>query len=183
MTSPWLVPITTLRRRPGTRREEQRVGPVGELGDLKVAGSVVPADASAAAVAVLDAVLGGGIEVIASVEAPWQGECRRCLRPLGGTLHCEVRELYRPRSTEEAADPDEDTYPLTGDHLDLRPLVRDALLLELPMAPLCRPDCHGLCPICGVDRNETACSCEGSTRDPRWGALDALVERGELGSG
>jgi uncharacterized protein len=183
VASPWLVPITTLRRHPGSRREEQRVGPVGELGDLKVAGSVVPAGASAEAAAVLDAVLGGGIEVTGEVRAPWEGECRRCLRPLSGELRCQVRELYRPRGAEEAADPDEDTYPLSGDQLDLRPLVRDALLLELPLAPLCRPDCRGLCPLCGVDRNETSCDCVGADRDPRWAALDALVERGDLGSG
>ena len=183
MTSPWLVPVTTLRRHPGTRREEQRTGPVGELGELKVAGSVVPSGALATATAVLDAVLGGGIEVTAVVEAPWEGECRRCLRPLHGELHCEVRELYRPRSPAEGDDPDEDTYPLVGDQLDLRLLVRDALLLELPLAPLCRPDCRGLCPVCGVDRNEVTCSCSGAARDPRWAALDALVERGDLGSG
>ena len=179
MTSPWLVPVTTLRRHPGTRREETRVGPVGELGELKVANSVVPAGATASATAVLDAVLGGGIEVSASIEAPWEGECRRCLRPLGGELMCEVRELYRPHSAGEADDPDEETYPLNGDQLDLRPLVRDALLLELPLAPLCRPDCQGLCPVCGVDWNETTCSCEMATRDPRWTALDELVEKGE----
>jgi uncharacterized protein len=183
VTSPWLVPITTLRRHPGSRREEQRAGSVGELGDLKVAGSVVPAGASASATAVLDAVLGGGIEVSATVQAPWEGECRRCLKPLSGELHCEVRELFRPRSAGEGDDPDEETYPLTGDQLDLRPLLRDALLLELPLAPLCRPDCQGLCPVCGVDRNETTCDCHVSTSDPRWAALDALVERRDLGSG
>jgi uncharacterized protein len=178
--SPWLVPVTTFRRHPGTRREERRAGPVGEL---KVAASVVPAGAEARAEAVLDAVV-GGIEVSGSVTAPWEGECRRCLRPLSGQLHCEVRELYRPRQPDEPADADEETYPLTGDQLDLRPLVRDALLLELPLAPLCRPDCRGLCPTCGADHNETACDCGPVASDPRWAALDALLQPGEpRGSG
>jgi uncharacterized protein len=167
---PWLVPVTTLRRQPGARREERRAGRIGEL---SVAGSVVPASADAVAVALLDSI-DGGIEVVATVRAPWEGECRRCLRPLHGELRCDVRELYRARAHEEAPDPDEDTYPLEGDHLDLRPLVRDALLLELPLAPLCRDDCRGLCPTCGADLNSGPCECPGDTTDPRWLALDVL---------
>ena len=167
---PWLVPVTTLRRQPGARREERRAGWIGEL---SVAGSVVPAGAVAVADAILDSI-DGGIEVAASVRAPWQGECRRCLRPISGELWCDVRELYRARAGHEAADPDEDTYPLEGELLDLAPLVRDALLLELPLAPLCREDCRGLCPTCGADLNSGPCECAPTSGDPRWGVLDAL---------
>jgi len=167
---PWLIPVTTLRRQPGARREERRSGSIGEL---SVVGSVVAEAAEAVAVAVLDSAV-GGIEVTAEIRAPWQGECRRCLRPVIGELRCEVRELYRTRADQEAADPDEDTYALEGDHLDLRPLVRDALLLELPIAPLCQEDCRGLCPTCGMDLNSGSCGCP-STVDPRWQALDTLL--------
>jgi uncharacterized protein len=166
--SPWLVPITTLRRSIGARREEHRVGPVGEL---RVADSVVGADAIAEAVATLDSV-DGGIQVSAIVTAPWTGECRRCLNAVGGDLRCEVREMYRPRRGDEGlGDSDDDTYRLQPDHLDLQPLVRDALLLELPMAPLCREDCLGLCPTCGADRNEGGCTGVTSNRDPGCDAL------------
>jgi uncharacterized protein len=55
----------------------------------------------------------------------------------------------------------------------LRPLVRDALLLELPLAPLCREDCRGLCAHCGADLNDGPCDC-APPRDPRWDALDVL---------
>jgi uncharacterized protein len=169
-TNPWLVPVTTLRRQTGARREERRAGRVGEL---SVVGSVVPASAEAIADIRLDSI-SGGIEVTASITTPWQGECRRCLRRLDGKLHCEVRELYRPRADHEAPDDDEDTYPLSGDYLDLRPLVRDAVLLELPLAPLCQEDCPGLCPTCGADLNEGPCGCSPSAVDPRWAALDSL---------
>jgi uncharacterized protein len=172
--NPWLIPITTLRRNPGSRRHEQRAGRIGEL---SVAGSVVPADAEVSADAVLDSV-GGGIEVSAELRAPWQGECRRCLRALSGELHCDVRELYTPRRAGESDDADEETYPLSGETLDLRPLVRDALLLELPIAPVCQADCRGLCPTCGADLNEGPCACEPAS-DPRWAALDVLRELGE----
>ncbi len=101
-----------------------------------MAASVVPADAEAVADAVLDSV-DGGIEVTATVSAPWKGECRRCLKPVDGRLRCEVREMYRPRAAHERPEDDEETYAAaTSDHLDLEPLVRDALLLELP-SPRC----------------------------------------------
>lgn len=170
--NPWLVSITTLKRSPGVRRHESRCGHVG---DLSVAGSSVPPDALAQADATLDSV-DGGIEVSADVSAPWRGECRRCLVPLSGELRTHVRELYRPhgRGDQEG---DEETYPLEGEVLDLQPLVRDALLLELPLAPLCSESCRGLCPTCGADLNSVVCGCSSAAADPRWAALDALKER------
>jgi uncharacterized protein len=78
-----------------------------------------------------------------------------------------VRELFT-----RDGDPEE-TYPLGDDHIDLEPMVHDAVLLELPPAPLCRPDCAGLCPWCGANRNLAPCSCVAPS-DPRWAALDAL---------
>ncbi len=171
--NPWLVPITSLRRgAPGARREEHRVG---RLGALAVGASVVPADSDVAVDAVLEWV-GEGVEVAAEVRAPWRGECRRCLTPLEGELRCRVRELYRRPTGREV---DEETYPLGDDHLDLGPLVRDALLLELPIAPLCREDCAGLCPTCGVDLNSGPCGCPPPAGDPRWAALDVLHGGGE----
>jgi uncharacterized protein len=170
--NPWLVSITTLKRSPGVRRRETRTGRVGEL---SVVGSVVPADAVALAEATLDSVH-GGIEVSADVSAPWKGECRRCLQPVSGELHTHVRELYRPHVRGDD-DEDEETYPLKGEVIDLQPLVRDALLLELPLAPLCSDDCRGLCPACGADLNAGDCGCPARLADPRWAALDALKER------
>ncbi|HET6915863.1 MAG TPA: DUF177 domain-containing protein [Acidimicrobiales bacterium] len=203
--NPWLVSITNLKRAPGTRRTERRSGRVGEL---RVAASVVAQNTEVTADAVLDAV-DGGIEVTADVSAPWQGECRRCLRPVEGLLQVHVRELYRRHDDSHAHRPshtrgpshtegpvqaratghhghhtpageeeDEETYPLKGELLDLQPLVRDALLLDLPLAPLCREDCKGLCPTCGADLNDGPCSCARAPADPRWAALDLLKEGG-----
>lgn len=178
-TNPWLVPITTLRRSIGNRSHEQRAGRVGQL---RVADTQVPDGEDVTADVVLDSV-DGGIEVSATVTAPWESECRRCLKPLAGTLHSEVRELYRPRAQGEPPGEDEETYPLTGEMLDLRPLVRDAILLDLPIAPLCREDCAGLCPTCGADLNEGACDCPALSGDPRWGALDVLKDPGRTEPG
>ncbi len=53
--------------------------------------------------------------------------------------------------------------------------MRDALLLDLPVAPLCRDDCAGLCPSCGIDRNQSTCDCDMTIPDPRWDALRELT--------
>jgi uncharacterized protein len=144
------------------------------VGRLQVADSVVAADDEVSADLVL-AVVHGAIEVSGRVGAPWTGSCRRCLRPLRDRINVEVRELYRPRPPGELPD-DEETYPLSADYIDLEPLVRDALLLALPLAPVCRTDCAGLCPICGADRNEGPCGCPATVPDNRWAALDLLRE-------
>ena len=162
--NPFLVTVVALRRQLGNIRREQRRGP---LPLLHVSGSSVRAGAEVEVDAVLESVH-GGIVVTADVAAPWAGECRRCLRPVVGEVHSHVRELY-----EEDSD-GEETYPLRGDQLDLAPLARDAVLLELPQAPLCEEDCLGLCPVCGANRNEGDCGHAVQVMDPRWAALDAL---------
>jgi len=86
-----------------------------------------------------------------------------------GDLAVAIGELYERQPLEG------ETYLLPADDvLDLEPLVRDVLLLELPAVPLCRTDCQGLCPDCGVDHNVTSCDCSTSEPDPRWAALRSL---------
>lgn len=164
VASPFVVNAGTLRRSPGSRRDESRRGP---LAGLTVLGSRVPEDADVEVDVVMES-MPGAVLVRGTVRAPWRGECRRCLDETSGTLAVEVRELF-----EERPDP-EQTYPLTGDQLDLEPMARDAVLLELPLAPLCKEDCPGLCPDCGADRNSGDCGCLPEVTDPRWAALDAL---------
>ena len=162
-----MVHLGALARTPGTRRAERCEGLIA---GLRVSGSAVPDDATVVADVVLEAVPGGAI-VRGSVEAPWAGECRRCLGEAAGRLRSEVWEVF-----EEQPDP-EQTYPLHGDQLDLEPMARDAVLLELPLVPLCREGCRGLCPTCGADLNLGDCDCEPAVSDPRWAALDALRDR------
>ncbi len=168
---PFIVHVATLRRDPAARRREHRRGPVP---DLAVTASRVPVGAEVVVDVALEWVH-GGILATGTVSAPWSGECRRCLSPAGGELRASVRELF-----EEGGDP-EVTYPLHGDHLDLEPLARDAVMLELPLAPLCREDCQGLCPVCGANRNQGPCLEHLDTTDPRWSALEILREASEPG--
>ena len=70
---------------------------------------------------------------------------------------------------------DEDAYPIEGGQLDLAPMTRQLVLLELDDERLCRDDCAGLCPICGIDRNAETCDCDTTVKDDRWSALEGLV--------
>ncbi len=167
---PFQVQVAALRKQNGSTRDEHREGIIPDLGAVSV---VVPEGAPV----VLDLTLTsdpGGITAKGTVSAPWRGECRRCGGPVEGTVVAEVRERYAPVG---GADRDEEAYPLSGDELDLEPLARDAVLLELPLAPLCSEDCQGLCPVCGANRNTEPCGC-APVADPRWAALDALRDAG-----
>lgn len=166
--SPLRVGITELRRRPGTQRD---VTISTDLAALAITTARVPSGAEVAVDAVLEAVE-GGITVGGSVVAPWEGECRRCLDLVTGTLDVELHEVFEHNPT------DGETYPIEGEDVDLEPVVRDAVLLNLPLAPLCRDDCPGPAPdvfptaVAGTDEGATA---DGSpARDPRWAALDQL---------
>ena len=88
----------------------------------------------------------GGVLVTATVRAPLVGECARCLDLFTSSIDVRFTELF----ARDASEDDADGYLLVGDLLDLEPALRDALVLELPLAPLCADDCPGLCPECGV---------------------------------
>ena len=87
-----------------------------------------------------------GVLVTATVRAPLVGECARCLEEFASATEVRFTELY----AYDAGDEDAYGYLLDGDLLDLEPALRDALVLELPLAPLCADDCPGLCSECGV---------------------------------
>jgi uncharacterized protein len=110
-----------------------------------------------------------GITVRGEVRCPSSGVCRRCLAIVDRLVVAAVDELYQTEPTHD------DAFPIEHDQLDLAPMARQLLLLELDDEPLCRPDCAGLCPVCGVDLNVEACDCDTSVRDERWAALDDLV--------
>lgn len=110
-----------------------------------------------------------GIRVTGTVSVDWSTACRRCLTEVSGTAVGEVDELYQITPT------DPDAFVIEHGQLDLAPLVRETALLELDAERVCRADCAGLCPVCGVDRNVTDCACDTTVRDDRWSALDDFV--------
>jgi uncharacterized protein len=96
-------------------------------------------------------------------------------------IDAEVDELYQQVPTSDEA------FTFDGDLLDLGPMVRETILVELPLAPVCRPDCAGLCAVCGADRNTVDCGHEVALTDLRWSALqdlrDQLTDPGGAGAG
>ena len=186
--NPFHVNIAALRPPSGGRHHVLRRG---HLDGLAITCSAVPADTEVVVDADVE-VVDGGVVVTGVVSSTWVGECRRCLHPVTGELVARVREVFErvPKAREGAGagtgasaggsvlvdgSDDADTYPLTGDTLDLAPMARDALLLELPLAPLCRADCPGLCPTCGADLTEETCDCREVPGNPVWAALDGLL--------
>jgi len=113
-----------------------------------------------------------GVLVTGTVTGSVTGECGRCLTSFTEDLAADFVELfaYPNSATEETTDPDE-VPRLVGDHLDLEPVVRDAVVLSLPLTPLCRPDCGGLCAECGELLDELPENHTHAQLDPRWAAL------------
>jgi DUF177 domain-containing protein len=162
--NPLRISVADLLRRPGATRAVDVSAPVAGLDNgVVTVGSDAPVHVSVTLERISE-----GIVVRGEVDATWRAECSRCVKPISGAITVHVDELYEPNPLAG------ETYALDDDILDLEPLARDAVRLELPNAPLCRDDCAGLCPSCGVDHNETACDCVADVTDSRWAALRSL---------
>jgi len=108
-------------------------------------------------------------------------ECSRCLEPYTVTLCGEVDFSINEVADEDAVDrdeiPDNELLVAVGaGNIDISGPVREALALELPLKPLCKADCRGLCPVCGANHNETVCECRIERSDSRWDALRDLLK-------
>ncbi|MBI3789566.1 MAG: DUF177 domain-containing protein [Gemmatimonadetes bacterium] len=102
-------------------------------------------------------------------------ECRRCLKAITVPVADDAHFFFAEAGADEADDPEVFLIDPRDAQLDLRPAVREQWLLAVPSWSLCREDCQGLCPQCGVDRNVTDCGHRpGATTDSRWDALKAL---------
>jgi uncharacterized protein len=127
-----------------------------------------------------------GVLVSGTARVRLEGECSRCLDPVSDELEIDVQELYayeetdhrgRPLPARDDDEQDDEERHLVGDHLDLEPVLRDAVVLDLPLAPVCRDDCPGLCPACGVKLEDDP-EHHHDVIDPRWAALGGLVGPG-----
>lgn len=159
-----LINAAELLRRPGSERRLSLYPTVDELGigDTRFDG------AAAVTVSLRLESLTDGIVVDGELRAPWADSCRRCLAPASGEVVSNIHELYQSTAT------DPDAFEIVGDQIDLVPMIREHILLDAPLAPLCRSDCAGLCPTCGIDRNTAGCDCVNAIVDPRWDALSQL---------
>lgn len=114
-----------------------------------------------------------GVLVTGTVTVSVNGECVRCLGVVDDTLVVDVLQLYVYDGSDVV---DDDVDRLVGDLLDIEPVVRDTVVLALPLNPVCRPDCPGLCPTCGARLAEEPGHAHDELGDPRWAALRQLVD-------
>jgi uncharacterized protein len=177
VTAPALaVDVRELLQQPGAHKH---VVLRSVLPDLATPVASVPAGSPVTVDAELESVV-EGLLVTGKVGATVALRCVRCLRDVDHELEVDVRELFGGSGSGSASlgprdEEDEGYAVLADDRLPLDTMVRDAVVLAFPQFPLCRPDCAGLCPECGADRNLADCGhgVPGAT-DPRWAALAGL---------
>jgi uncharacterized protein len=179
--SPWIVSTRELARRPGTMRPLKRTAPApGGEAAIGIEGVIgVPEGADVEMDLSLESVTEGVyLSGVAAVQL--SGECSRCLDPVHDEMEIRIGELfaYPDSATEETTDSDE-IPRLVDERIDLTQLVRDAVVTDLPMAPLCRDDCPGLCSGCGERWADLPADHAHETLDPRWAALKERLPSGE----
>lgn len=115
-----------------------------------------------------------GVWVRGSFIGRIRSRCRRCLEQVEIEVAEELAVYFDPDAS--ATDEDVTLYALDpqADELDLRPSLKERLVLALPAYPVCREVCRGLCPHCGAKLNEGECGCDAAESDPRWGPLQGL---------
>ncbi|HZC26845.1 MAG TPA: YceD family protein [Actinopolymorphaceae bacterium] len=118
-----------------------------------------------------------GVLVSGTARAPLSGECARCLDPLTSSIEVELQELYVYSDTRSGESAEDDERRLEGDFINLEPVVRDAMVLALPLSPLCRDDCPGLCTECGVRLAAAEPDHHHDAVDPRWAALQGMLDQ------
>jgi uncharacterized protein len=170
---PLVVDTTKLPRQPGATRALKRVIPAPPNLGLELISVPEGSDVE------LDLVLTSvseGVYISGAVRASLHGECGRCLNEINESFTVSIAELfaYEDSTTEETTDEDE-VGRMQGDLIDLEPAVRDAIVLTLPTNPVCRPDCPGLCPECGVHFDDLPADHSHEEVDARWAALRNLT--------
>ncbi|GAA4640109.1 DUF177 domain-containing protein [Actinoallomurus vinaceus] len=172
--APFVIDTTTLGRRPGSMREESRT--VAAPADLGVEMVGVPKDADIELDLRLEAVM-EGVLVSGTARAPLTGECARCLEPVTSSIEVDFQELFVYSDTRSGESAEDDEFRLEGDLIDLEPVVRDAMVLALPLSPLCQDDCPGLCSECGVRLADAEPDHHHEAVDPRWAALQGMLDQ------
>ncbi|MBM9469552.1 YceD family protein [Nakamurella leprariae] len=167
--SPWVLDTRTLGRRPGSMRPVQVQVPVLEPIGLDVL--AVPPGADVELDLRLESVA-EGVLVSGIARAEAVGECARCLGELTVPVTATIRELFAyPGSTTAETTDEDEIGRVVDDLVDLEQTVRDEMVLALPLAPLCRPDCPGLCSECGEPLADLDANHSHEILDPRWDAL------------
>ena len=162
--------MSDLVGRPGTSRRLERSLTRAQIGEAPLG----PAEEVLTGTVDLDVHLESvieGILVRGDLGFDVELDCARCLTPVEDHVDVDVAEMYHEPGHEEA----EEGYLIEDEHIDLGTLLRDAIIMSVPVRVLCTDDCQGLCPVCGTDRNREDCGHRPTdATDPRWAKLAEL---------
>jgi uncharacterized protein len=171
--SPLVVNIARLGRRPGSMFAMHETVPSPARIGLEMIGIApgAPLDLDLRVESVSEGVLVSG-----TLSAPIAGECSRCLTPFTERIDVDLTELFAyPDSLTEATTEEDEVGRVVNDFVDLRQPIVDAVGLELPFSPVCRTDCPGLCPVCGVALATAEPDHHHDEIDPRWAKLATML--------
>jgi uncharacterized protein len=171
--SPLAVNVTRLGRRPGSMFPLHDVVPSPSRIGVEMigiqAGAPLELDLRVESVS-------EGVLVTGTLTAPTSGECSRCLTPFNGRVEVGLTELFAyPHSITEATTEEDEVGRVVDDIVDLEQPIIDAVGLELPFSPVCRADCPGLCPRCGIPLATAEPGHHHDEIDPRWAKLAAML--------
>jgi uncharacterized protein len=113
-----------------------------------------------------------GLVVTGDFSATTDLECARCLKTFDGRLHWDMTELF---AFSEKSVSESGLMVPEDAQIDLEPIIRDYALLEIPISPICKPDCKGLCPVCGQDLNIRDCGHRSSEDESPFSQLKKLL--------
>lgn len=171
--SPWVINTREVGRRAGNMRSYQRTIPAPAGFGLEVIGILegAPIEVDLRAESATE-----GVFVSGTASADVVGECVRCLDPIGYPLTVRFGELFAyPDSATVATTDADEISRVVDDLVDTEEMVRDVVLLTLPLAPLCQEDCRGLCPECGDRWADLQPGHTHETMDSRWAALQGKL--------
>jgi uncharacterized protein len=172
--SPLALDTRELGRRAGSMKRLSRPVPAPGRFGLELVG--VPEGAPIELDLRLESVM-EGVLVSGTATVPIEGECGRCLTDFRDTVTVGIQELYAyPDSASDVTSEEDEISRLQGDLVDLEPALRDAVVLALPANPLCREDCPGLCPDCGMHWDELPPGHSHDQVDPRWASLQKMID-------
>ncbi|MEU1427610.1 DUF177 domain-containing protein [Nocardia sp. NPDC005746] len=165
----FVLDVRSLGRAPGSIKELRRTVTTAEKIGLDLV--AIPAGADVELDLTLQSV-SEGVLVTGTVTAPIEGECSRCLDSFTDELELQLTELFAyPDSATEQTTEEDEIPRLVDDFIDLEPVIVDGVGMELPLQPLCEPDCAGLCPECGVKMAIAGSGHGHEILDPRWAGL------------
>ena len=180
------IDVSRLPRQPGSRLEYSAEIPAPP--DLSVAMARVVEGSPVEVDLTFESVI-EGIWMSGTADVDVQAECSRCLDPIEWSETVALEQMYRYPATDargaliaEDVHDDEPDPEVVDDVIDIGDALRDAVVLALPLAPLCSPDCGGICAQCGERVESIDSPHDHPTGDPRWAALEALLSESDEGA-